>query len=321
MRQFSCRLFLLAATGLLLAACTSVGAPKTKPTLWLIGDSTVKNGHEDGSGNMWSWGTVIKYHFDTKRINVVNKALGGTSSRSFWQRGLWKAVIDQAKPGDYVIMQFGHNDGGRTYNDAKARASVPGIGDNTVDTTLVNGQQESVHAYGWYLRQYVAQAQATGVTPIICSLIPRNDWRDGKVARNQKDTYVKWAREVAEQTHAYFIDLNNRVADKYDKMGQEAVKPFFPNEHTHTSWGGAVINAETVVEGIRSLQGPRALASRLGLKPRQGCNLADYLVANPKVPQEAPIKSAQQGPARPGDVSRMADPALFPPPAGAPKAQ
>jgi lysophospholipase L1-like esterase len=310
MRQFSCRLFLLAATGLLLAACTSVGAPKTKPTLWLIGDSTVKNGHEDGSGNMWSWGTVIKYHFDTKRINVVNKALGGTSSRSFWQRGLWKAVIDQAKPGDYVIMQFGHNDGGRTYNDAKARASVPGIGDNTVDTTLVNGQQESVHAYGWYLRQYVAQAQATGVTPIIC-----------KVARNQKDTYVKWAREVAEQTHAYFIDLNNRVADKYDKMGQEAVKPFFPNEHTHTSWGGAVINAETVVEGIRSLQGPRALASRLGLKPRQGCNLADYLVANPKVPQEAPIKSAQQGPARPGDVSRMADPALFPPPAGAPKAQ
>jgi rhamnogalacturonan acetylesterase len=285
-----------------------------KPTLWLIGDSTVKNGHEDGTGFMWSWGTVLHHHFDAARVTVVNKALGGTSSRTFWNRPeLWKAVADQIKPGDYVIMQFGHNDGGRVYNDAKARASLGGNGDNTLETTFSDGRKETVHTYGWYLRQMIGQAQAKGATPIVCSLIPRNDWTpDGKVARNQKNTYVKWAREAAQQTHAYFIDLNGRVADKYDKLGRDAVKPFFPNEHTHTGWTAAVINAQTVVEGIRDLKGPQTLATRLRLKKRSGCDLADYLLANPVVPKDPPVRGRPLETSGGNAVSRAADPSLFP---------
>ncbi|MBN1868304.1 rhamnogalacturonan acetylesterase [Candidatus Sumerlaeota bacterium] len=254
-------------------------APDGKPTLWLIGDSTVRCGRGDGAGNMWGWGSVIAHHFDPNRIHAQNRALGGTSSRSFYARGLWQKVIDQARPGDFVLMQFGHNDGGGAYDDTKARKSIRGNGDDTVTAVFPDGHEEIVHSYGWYLRQYIAEAKAKGVTPIVCSLIPRNDWtEEGQVARNQEDNYVQWAREAAEQTQTYFIDLNNRVADKYDRMGREAVKPFFPNEHTHTDWDGAALNAATVVEGIRDLA---------------GCPLADYLMDHPQVPTEPPVSRAK----------------------------
>jgi hypothetical protein len=63
-----------------------------------------------------------------------------------------------------------------------------------------------------------------------------------------------WAKQTAESTGAYFIDLNNLIADEYDAMGKEKVNPFFPNDHTHTSRDGATLNAACVVKGIRELK-------------------------------------------------------------------
>ena len=82
------------------------------PTLFLIGDSTVKNGRDNGAGGLWGWGNPIADCFDKTRIHVDNSALGGTSSRSFQTTGLWDKVLARLKPGDFVIMQFGHDDGG-----------------------------------------------------------------------------------------------------------------------------------------------------------------------------------------------------------------
>src|SRR5688572_29326755 len=83
---------------------------KEKPTLFFIGDSTVKNGRGDGKGNMWGWGDLMTPLFDTTKINLENHALGGTSSRTFLTKGLWEKVLTKVQKGDYIIMQFGHND-------------------------------------------------------------------------------------------------------------------------------------------------------------------------------------------------------------------
>jgi lysophospholipase L1-like esterase len=225
------------------------GDPPATPTLFLIGDSTVKNGTKGLQG----WGTSLPTFFDTTRIRIVNSALGGRSSRTFLTEGLWDKVRDQLKPGDFVIMQFGHNDGGSP--KTSYRASLKGIGDDTQEVeNPKTHEKETIHSYGWYLRKFVTDTKAKGATPIVCSLIPRNDWKDGKVARSETEGYGWYAHQVADAEKVPFIDLNALIADRYDAMGQEAVKPLFPQEHTHTSPEGAALNAECVAAGIRGLK-------------------------------------------------------------------
>jgi rhamnogalacturonan acetylesterase len=220
---------------------------KELPTLFLIGDSTVKNSWDKGTDGLWGWGKPIESYFDRSRINVENQALGGTSSRSYLTAGHWDRVLALVRPGDFVMMQFGHNDGG----GASGRGSLRGEGEETQDVT-VGDKTETVHTYGWYLRKYIADTKAKGATPIVCSLIPRNDWREGKAIR-ATSSYGGWAEQAAKATNVLFIDLNSTIADRYDALGQDAVKPLFPKEHTHTGWRGAKLNAECVVEGIKQL--------------------------------------------------------------------
>jgi lysophospholipase L1-like esterase len=228
------------------------------PTLFLIGDSTVKNSWDEGADDLWGWGHPLVGFFDASKINVENQALGGTSSRSYITGGHWERVLALVKPGDFVMMQFGHNDGG-------PGGSIRGNGDETEERPNRQGEKEVTHSYGWYIRKYIADTKAKGATPIVCSLIPRNDWTDGKV-RRATASYATWAAEGAKAGGALFIDLNGIIADRYDKLGETAVKPFFPKEHTHTGWDGALLNAECVVEGIKGLA---------------NCPLKNYLAATP----------------------------------------
>ncbi len=227
------------------------------PTLWLIGDSTVRNGHGDGANGQWGWGEPLVALFDTARINVVNRALGGTSSRSFINLGLWNGVLKQLKPGDFVLMQFGHNDSGPLDDKDRARGTLPGTGDETreIDNPITQ-QHETVHTYGWYLRRFVAEARSKGATPIVCSLIPRKTWKNGRIERNST-TYQKWAADVAATEKTGYIDLNEKIAARYDALGPEKVDPLFGDPHTHTSRAGAELNAQVVVEGIRALEDKR----------------------------------------------------------------
>lgn len=256
-RRVFCRL--TAATALFAGiACISTfadaapsGAPPVetaRPTLYLIGDSTVKNGTKGLQG----WGTPIAGMFDPAKINVVNRALGGRSSRTFLTEGLWDKVRDTLKPGDFVLMQFGHNDGGSIHTST--RASLKGGGPETQDwLNPKTGKTETVQSYGWYLRKYIADAKAKGVNPIVLSPVPRNIWKDGKVGRAAND-YGKWAKEAAGAEHVPFVDLNEIIAAKYETLGETEVKKLFPGDHTHTSPEGALLNAASVVQGVRGLQ-------------------------------------------------------------------
>ena len=224
---------------------------KPLPTLFIIGDSTVNNSEVGMKG----WGNVIGDHFDRSKINVVNRARGGRSSRTFYTEGLWDQVLTEIKSGDFVLMQFGHNDGG-PIDKEKARGSLKGTGDETQEITVeATGKRETVHTYGWYLRKFLRDAKTKGATPIVLSPVPRNIWKDGRVVR-ASDDYGKWAAESAKTGGAIFVDLNEIVARRYEKDGEDKVGPqyFTTKDHTHTSPVGARVNAESVIEGLRGLK-------------------------------------------------------------------
>lgn len=247
----------------LLIAIASEALAQTSalPTLYLIGDSTVNTPTKGQQG----WGAPLPSLFDQSKITVVNRARGGRSSRTYLTEGLWDQVRDSLKPGDFVLMQFGHNDGG-PLAEGRARASLKGNGDETQDVdNKTTNKKETVHTYGWYLRKYITDAKVKGATPIVLSPIPRNIWKDGKVARAAND-YGKWAAEAAKAERAFFINLNEIIAKRYEEEGQQKVAEtyFTPTDHTHTTPEGAKFNAACLVEGIRSLQ---------------ACPLANYLLA------------------------------------------
>jgi rhamnogalacturonan acetylesterase len=240
-----------------------------KPTLWLIGDSTVKNGQDKGGLSQWGWGHPLPAFFDTTHITIQNRAHGGTSSRTYQTNGDWDRVLSQIKPGDYLLMQFGTNDGGSLNDTSRARASMPGNGEETteIDNQLTH-KPETVHTYGWYIRKFISDAKSKGAAAaIVCSPIPRNIWSNGEIVPNTK--YALWASQAAKEANAPFIDLNTIIDEKYQTLGQQYVtENLFPpkGEHTHTNWTGAILNAQSVVEGIRSLK---------------DCDLSQYLLATP----------------------------------------
>ena len=225
-----------------------------KPTFYIIGDSTVRNGDGSGSNKQWGWGSFIANYFDTSKIKVRNDAIGGRSSRTFINEGRWDRIMTTLKEGDYVIMQFGHNDGGPLDDTARARGTIRGTGDEEKEIyNPITKKKEVVHSFGWYMKKYINDAKSKGAIPIVCSPIPRNEWKDGKVIRST-DSYAKWAAEVAKATGAYFVDLNNLVALRYEAIGPEKVKSFFPGDHTHTEIEGAKLNAEIVVTELKKVK-------------------------------------------------------------------
>lgn len=219
-----------------------------KPTLYIIGDSTVRN--EDTMGHR-GWGSHIGNYLDTSKIKVSNQAMAGRSTRTFIKEGRWDKVLSTLKQGDYVMMQFGHNEGSRPDTSRRGyRGVLRGTGEDTVQLTWPDGKLEVVQTYGWYIKKFITDVKEKGAIPIVLSMIPRNEFREGKVQRADND-YGKWAREVAEANGAFFIDLNRITADKYDMLGPDEVKKFFPGDHTHTNPAGANVNAQSVLEGLR----------------------------------------------------------------------
>ena len=101
------------------------------PSLYLIGDSPVRNGDGNGSNGQWGWGDQIAGYFNSKKINVVNRALGGLSSRTYLTFDYWDRLMALLKPGDIVIMQFGHNDAGPINDNVRARGTTKGTGEET----------------------------------------------------------------------------------------------------------------------------------------------------------------------------------------------
>ena len=239
-------------------AVVSTEKPRnTLPTLWIIGDSTVRT----TTNGMMGWGDAVGPFFDPAKINLVNRAVGGRSTRTFLTEGRWDKVLAQLRPGDVVLMQFGHNDASPVDEKppvtpaTRCRGTLRGNGDETADVfNILTNQPETVHSYGWYLRRFITTARDKGAVPIVCSPVPRKIWIDnGKTVQRSDDSWALWARQAAEQAGARFIDLNDIIAREYERIGSAAVEPLFADKATHTSPSGATVNARAMVSGLNTL--------------------------------------------------------------------
>lgn len=235
-----------------------------KPMVFITGDSTVRNKDKDEDG-MWGWGSQAGLIFDPAKIVWENVAMAGRSTRSYVREGRWERVYNALQPGDFVLIQFGHNDI-CSITDPKERGVIPG----TADTCHVyqmekDGRYEVVYSFGWYLRKMIDDTREKGATPILLSLTPRNEWPGGRIER-RNDSYGKWYREVIEQTGVDFVDVHNLSADFLDKKfaskneakSKQNASKYFNHDHTHTSLLGAQMNARSVAQGLRAFHSPLA---------------------------------------------------------------
>jgi rhamnogalacturonan acetylesterase len=222
------------------------------PTLFLVGDSTARNQADLG------WGDHFAHYFDTTKINIANRAHAGRSSRTFINEGSWDKVLAEMKPGDFVLLQMGHNDGG-DLGGAKPRGSIKGLGDEFQQVTLPDGHTETVHTYGWYMRKYIADTRAKRATPILLTLTIRNIWindADGKLRIERDMGYDAQIRQLAAEQQVPVVDMATVEADRLETLGPEQTALLFPIDHTHTSADGAERNAESVVIALRNANSP-----------------------------------------------------------------
>lgn len=226
-----------------------------KPVVFTIGDSTVKNFDNDENG-MWGWGAVFHELFDEKKITVYNAAKAGRSVRTFLDENRWDSVYNSLQPGDYVLMEFGHNDGGPV-NTNKARGELHGAGPESQVFLMPDKHYQVVYTYGWYLRKFIMDALEKGATPIVLTPTARNIWKDGKIDRFT-NSYVPWAKEVAESKGVPFIDLNSIAADDFEKKGEKKTAAYFNNDHTHSSLKGAKENAKRIAKALKKMDSPLA---------------------------------------------------------------
>ncbi|MDR2184479.1 MAG: rhamnogalacturonan acetylesterase [Treponema sp.] len=233
------------------------GSAGTK--LIFLGDSTVRNGTGDGSNGQWGWGDQIARYFDPELIEVVNCAWGGRSSRTFISEGKWSAVLEMIDKGDFVLIQFGHNDSSPVNDDSRARGTLPGTGNEVEEIdNLLTGMREIVHTFGWYLRRYVRDTIEKGAVPVLVSPVPRKNFdENGRIRRSSSD-YALWARQVALSEKIPFIDLNEIAAAVLDniiiRFGLPVLDAYFKDDHTHSSLAGAKLNAALVVKALKGLE-------------------------------------------------------------------
>ena len=223
----------------LLLAFTSPAKKKIK--IFLAGDSTIAI-KETKAYPETGWGMPFVYFWDST-VTVVNRAKNGRSTKTFLSEGLWKSIYDEAGEGDYVFIQFGHND---ESPDKKERYATP-------DTFKMN------------LTRFIRETREKKAIPVLLTPVSRRKFKDGK-AVNTHEIYSGLTREVAREQQAAFIDLDEKSKALYEKWGEEYSKKLFlqlePGEHpnypegkvdnTHFTELGARLIAQLVLKEIKS---------------------------------------------------------------------
>ncbi|HEY5807468.1 MAG TPA: rhamnogalacturonan acetylesterase [Povalibacter sp.] len=251
---------------LALAGTVAIPAvPETSlPTLFIAGDSTAAR---YDAPDQQGWAEPFAAYFDPAKIRVDNRARGGRSSRTFVTEGLWDEMLANVKQGDFVLIQFGHNDSGALNEEPpgstrplRARGTIPGIGEETeaIDNVITR-KHEIVHSFGWYLRKMIAEVRARDATPILLTLTVTNKWSDERIECERN--YRQWDRDVANSQKVALIDVTRIIADRYQQLGPIAVAKLFDKDTVHTNPAGADANARAVVAGLRAMPDQKLAAA------------------------------------------------------------
>lgn len=210
--------------------------------IFLAGDSTISI-KEKRYYPETGWGMPFVYFWDST-VTVVNKAKNGRSTSSFRNEGLWKQIMDEANEGDYVFIQFGHND------------EVPTKKTYTTETEFRNN-----------LRAYITETRAKKATPILLTPVARRKFDSTGKIEGTHEVYSQIVRDVAAKEKVALIDLDRKSQALLQSFGVENSKLLFlqlkkgehPNypdgkeDNTHFSEMGARLIAQIVLQEIRTL--------------------------------------------------------------------
>ncbi len=238
------KLFLLI---FLLPVLTAFYGPQKKTIVYLIGDSTIAN-KEIRAFPEHGWGMPFAHFFDSTVV-VDNRAKNGRSTRTFREEGLWQPVLNNLQAGDYVFIQFGHND--------------------EVETKKSYTTKEQFRAN---LVRYVAETKAKGATPVLLTPVARRKFDAAGRVQGTHDVYAAIVRETAQSLGVALIDLDTKSQQLIQQLGLEASKHLFnhlnagehPNypdgktDDTHFSELGARKMAQLVLASVREQRLPLA---------------------------------------------------------------
>lgn len=222
--------------------------------IWVIGDS-IASKHDDNSEEnevpITGWGSVLQ-SFLPEDVTVVNEARSGRSSRSYTTEMIYKDVMKKVAPGDYMIVQFGHND-----EKESPRYTDP------------NGDSNTEGSYKWYLKTYyIEPCFEKGARVILASSVVRRLFNDdNSLGMQTHEVYAKAMKELAVEYQqqgkpVYFIDTFEITKEKYTQLGDEGSKKLHAvvgkgdaakMDDTHYSPYGAVYMASTIAQQLKEL--------------------------------------------------------------------
>ncbi|MBR5820129.1 MAG: rhamnogalacturonan acetylesterase [Alistipes sp.] len=225
--------------------CTSNKAEEVKLRVHIIGDSTMAD-YVENTTRTRGWGEMLQEFF-TPDVKVINYARGGRSSRSFYKEGRWQWVLDSIQTGDYVLIQFAHND---EKEDGKDGADDRGTAPWTT--------------YKSYLERYVDESRALGATPVfVTPIIRRYFTEDGTISPkgchdlstfpdDSTLNYVRVMKRVARDKQVQVVDMTALTKQYAEALGAEkTIKCIYvPTDGTHTQATGAACYARLAVEGL-----------------------------------------------------------------------
>lgn len=240
------RFIFLLSLSLLLPAQAKDMAPVT---LHLVGDSTMSDKPNLAYPER-GWGQLLP-EFLLPQLKVTNHAANGRSTRRFLNEGRWQLLLSELAKGDYVLVQFGHNDS--KVSDPERFADA--------DTD-----------YQSFLKQFIAQVQAKGATPMLASSICRRNFASDGTLKRDLANYANAAAKVATETKVSFFDLQQLSCDFWQQLGPANSQPYFIQvpaglyqkfpegkvDNTHLTLQGASRIAQFFVQELKRQQHPLA---------------------------------------------------------------
>ena len=232
-------LFLL---GVLVLFTSSFHLTDRETTIFIAGDSTAQT-YKEEAGLIRGWGQMLENHFDGP-VKVANHAIGGRSTKTFINEGRWEKLLAEVQPGDYVFIQFGHN-------DASSRPE----------------RHASHEEYEANLIRFVSEARAKKAIPVLLTSVVMRTFKNGALVDDRLKAYPALTRKVAEKYEVPLIDIHLKTRDFILLLGDSASIPYYRwvepgvdpakpeglKDDTHMMEKGATQVASFVAEGIKKL--------------------------------------------------------------------
>ncbi|KAF9029437.1 SGNH hydrolase [Hymenopellis radicata] len=200
-------------------------------------------------GQRWRHRRLGAYLANYISLTVANNAIGGRSARSFTREGRFAAMAPNVQAGDFVIIEFGHNDGGSLSTD-NGRTDC-GVGDAGYATTCTTRCHRNRSYLRGLSRQCAKLFTTRGANVIISSPTPNNPWESGTFSYSPS-RFTTYSQDAATEAGGIFVDHGLYTAALYNKAGATVVDSYYPNDHTHTSPAGANVVARAFILALEA---------------------------------------------------------------------